>query len=299
MISLEDPRCELRVVTAIDEWIHLRQSCRPHTGNLGSDPVEADMFDCDSSGNVHVAMLPRETLHLPLAFLTLLPFSGSTNRRQSSRLLPSGTTRSKSSVDREERKGEEKEKDIGGGNGNDTGPGYQQDDEPSRHVEIRIISCTHGHVIAVIRVNIFPRPFIIHRTLRFFEPENAIMRRRIQLVTNNSSHSAHNGYISTGGKCIRCIEMDGTEPIRGNTRQRAQTRGNTQTGSKVVVEWGPTQDPASIASDGNGKERRRDSLDVILRYKCGDFPDMGSFFLLVYDDSYQCQLSEVSSYHFI
>ena len=43
ILSVEDP--ELRLVTGFDEWLHLRQHCKVCVGDLGSEPVEAEMFD--------------------------------------------------------------------------------------------------------------------------------------------------------------------------------------------------------------------------------------------------------------
>ena len=45
------------------------------TTKAGSEPVEAEMFDRDGYGNVQVALLPHETLHLPFTFMTLSLFS--------------------------------------------------------------------------------------------------------------------------------------------------------------------------------------------------------------------------------
>jgi hypothetical protein len=42
-------------VTAFDEWLHLRRACRPAVGELGQEPVEAEMFDRDGEGHIQVA----------------------------------------------------------------------------------------------------------------------------------------------------------------------------------------------------------------------------------------------------
>jgi hypothetical protein len=53
---------------------------------IGSEPVEADMFDKDGYGNIQVALLPHETLHIPFTFTTLVPYTqknvGSQSRRK-------------------------------------------------------------------------------------------------------------------------------------------------------------------------------------------------------------------------
>lgn len=54
-IDITDP--ELRLVTAFDEWLHLRRACRPAVGELGQEPVEADMFDRDGEGHIQVSCI--------------------------------------------------------------------------------------------------------------------------------------------------------------------------------------------------------------------------------------------------
>jgi len=48
----------------------------------------------------------------------------------------------------------------------------------------------------------------------------------------------------------------------------------------LVVEWAPS-------AHGSG------NLDMILRYRCGTFPQFGSFYILLYDDQYHCSLHEL------
>lgn len=61
-------------------------------------------------------------------------------------------------------------------------------------------------------------------------------------------------------------------------------------GGQIRVDWGPAEsDLSGQGFTGVG------SLDVIVRYRCSSFPTVGSFYLLLYADPYQCTLHEVFS----
>ena len=287
ILSVEDH--ELRLVTGFDEWLHLRQHCKVCVGDLGSEPVEAEMFDKDGYGNIQVALLPHETLHLPFTFMTLRPYT------HDSKKITRKQGRSGSTSGRQGRDGR-----AGGGKSSDerSGEGKQREedsrqqdidkqDEVLRTAEVRVVSCTHGHVVAVIRVNVCPRPSVVHRTIRFFEPENGLMRRRIQLKSNKSA--AYPGDRTAMSRFVHCVEMevegDGEGAgSRGGIAETGQVTKSAQPHSKVVVEWGPSGAAGSSTV----------SLDILLRYRCGSFPSLGSFYLLIYEDPYQCKLYEVS-----
>ena len=91
-------------------------------------------------------------------------------------------------------------------------------------------------------------------------------------------------------KFVHCVEMDdennlnignsSNNGINGNNGNNGNDASNS-TKNKVVVEWGPSGISGSS------------SLDVLLRYRCGAFPGVGSFYLLIYDDPYQSQLYEM------
>ena len=291
-------------MTAFDEWLYLRQHTRPCVGDLGSEPVEAEMFDRDGYGNVQVALLPHETLHLPFTFMTLTLFSPTVKKKKGRGKNSMISSRGEGGVGGRGRgRGGSQRLVSGRGEGKSDGEDGKQnneqyhegdegqdddeddDDEASRTAEVRVVSCTHGHVVAVIRVNIHPRPPVIHRTLRFFESENGLMRRRIQLKANSGSgSSSYPGAPTSASKFVHCVEMENNSTINNenpNSKPQSQNR--------VVVEWGP--------SGGNGSSSG--SLDILLRYRCGAFPSTGSFFLLVYDDPYQSQLHQVSEKHIL
>ena len=147
--------------------------------------------------------------------------------------------------------------------------------------EVRLTSCSHGHVVAVVRVSICPKPFVLHRTLRFYEvrlpsprrsshciaicltvdvyvhgiwqAENTIMRRRIRIVGQvGGSTGAYPGYFPVSQRFVHCVEL-------GLGQDLGQGQG------RVVVEWGGEPD---LDGDGVG------NLEMIVRYRCGPFPEV-------------------------
>lgn len=265
VIDVSDP--ELRLVTSFEEWMHLRRSCRPCIGDLGEDPVEADMFDRDGYGNVQVALLPHETLYIPFTLMTLIPYT-SQDALAAQKKFKLKVDRSESKSSNEFKVGESKSSALTRGESKTSGSGFEESkEEPARMIEVKMISGTHGHVVSVLRVSICPRPYVVDRTIRFFEPENCVMRRRIRLV-GGFRESAFPGEFSLSSKYVHCVE--------GNYADQNQSSNGT---SKVVVEFGP--------SNNNGE------LDLFIRYKCGTFPSVGDFHLLLYDDPFQSHLHEV------
>ena len=255
IVDINDP--ELRLVTSFDEWLHLRSTCRSATGELGPEPVEAEMFDRDGYGNVQVVLLPHETLHIPFTFMTLVPYKQAKKALGRKPSRPIAESKGGRDV-RESHKSVEESKAAEVSDHREP----DEDEEPSRTAEVRVISGSHGHVVSVLKVLVCPRPFAVHRTLRFFEPENSIMKRRIQLVDYGIGGNMFPGESSSVSKYVHCVESD---DISGQ--------------SNVVIEWGPST---------NGT-----SLDMLLRYRCGAFPNTGSFFLIIYNDAYQSHQHEV------
>merc|ERR1711871_1120460 len=135
-IEITDP--ELSLVSDFDEWIYLRQNVKS-SGVLGDEPVDPEMFDLDGNGSVHFALLPHETFHVPYKFLSLTPTFASKSNRLSSKS--------------ENKKEWSSHKVIN----EDTNDGLL------RTAEIKIISGSHGHVVSIIKVRIFPRPFSVDR----------------------------------------------------------------------------------------------------------------------------------------
>ena len=226
--TIEIPDPELSLVTNYDEWIYLRRNIKS-SGVLGDEPVDPEMFDLDGNGSVHFALLPHETFHVPYKFLSLTPtFASKSFRRKA---------KSESKDDWSSHK--------------DTDEDFN--DGVLRTAEVRIISGSHGHVVSIIKVQIFPRPFSVDRTLYFYGVENSTMKKRINLLTSK-------GYESPS-KFIHCVE-----------------NGNE---NRVVVEH------ESMVNNNN------DTTEITVKYRCPSFPGTGSFYVLVFNDPYQGDLADV------
>jgi hypothetical protein len=216
VIELNDP--ELRIVTNYHEWLHLRKHV-PASGSgafargkhrLGPEPTEPDMFDKDSYGNVQIALLANETVHLPFTFMTLVPHRATA-----------------SSVDTPAARSESKMAES-----KDSGP--RPTEKPHRIAKVSVVSGSRGHAVGIVHVQIFPQAFCVNRTLRYLEVENSMMKRRIQFV--DSSHGASHSSAAFGhapteqrpSKFIHCVDHDG---------RSAQ--------NNLVVEWAPQTHSAS------------------------------------------------------
>jgi hypothetical protein len=234
-IAVDD--LELRLVTNFNEWVHLRHSVRyvyifdyifkirllgnyfklhiRSSTSVGDEPVDPDFFDKGSNGDVHFALLPHETLHIPFTFLTL----------EASHNL---------SINRDnDVKGSEK--------------------EPLRVVEVRVISGSFGHVVSVVKVNVFPQPPSVNRVLHFFDAENTTVKKRLELTGLKSVDSLNPMY-------VHCVEIGSV--------------------NRVMVDFDHKSDDLQNA-------------EVFLRYKVPEYPGEFSFYLLIYSDPYHAKLDEV------
>lgn len=242
----------------------------PCVGVVGTEPVEADMFDLDGVGNIQVSLLSHETLYIPFTFLT---FQEMKKDQNDSMISAQSKTKSHSRLQSQSRYSNLNEKkDYSNQTSFDD---IEEDENPARIIDVRIISGSHGHVIAALRVQIHPRPFSVTRHLVFYEPENSIMKRRIQIKGNTTMAMFPNDRVYAS-KYIHCVELsDSNSTIEKGSGQ-------------VLVEWGPSEsDLSGQGYTGAG------SLDVIIRYRCLSFPSYGSFYILIYNDPYQCSLHEV------
>mmetsp|Transcript_15418 Transcript_15418/g.16702 ORF Transcript_15418/g.16702 Transcript_15418/m.16702 type:complete len:1790 (+) Transcript_15418:1-5370(+) len=282
---------ELRLVTNIDEWNHLRKTVKPCVGELGSDPMEVELFDYDQeTRNISVTLLPNEILYLPFTFMTLIPYvplQRKSFQRKSSKLLKD-RDRGRSSSYEDRRYPESKE-------GHDDEFKYDKDDadiaeeelleDVQRIIDVKIISGSHGHLVAILRAHIHPRPFITHRVLRFHEYENSIAKRKIRLVGIDESefNVFYPGRYMTEMKYIHCVEN--TIDPKSSGAMTLEEGSN----SRVVIEWGSRLQESSFAA----QDDHIHSLDMLIRYRCLETSSSGMFYILVYNDPYQSELHEI------
>lgn len=270
-------------------------SCRPCVGELGTDPMEVELFDFDQeTGKISVTLLPNEILYIPFTFMTLIPYVPMQRKqfqRKSSKLLKDrDRTRSSSYEDRRypESKDDRYDEDMKDADNERDRDEEELLEDVQRIVDVKIISGSHGHLVAILRAHIHPRPFITHRVLRFQEYENSIAKRKIRLVGIEESdfNVYYPGRYMTEMKYIHCVEnsLDG-----GNPGIPRLEEGNGATNSRVVIEWGSKLQESSFPS----QDDHIHSLDMLIRYRCMATSTSGMFYILVYNDPYQSQLHEV------
>lgn len=128
-------------------------------------------------------------------------------------------------------------------------------------MEVNIISATHGHTTSTIKLNILPRPFVVDRTIRLFEQENMSLKRRIRVVKpsyagNDHMHFGTRATASSNSKFMHCVALSSTQ---------------------LLTEW---------------REIGENEQELTFRLRCGAFPSLGEFYMLLYDDQYQAVLYE-------
>lgn len=223
------------------------------------------MFDRDGFGRLQISLLPQETLYVPFTFMTLVPYVPL--ERKSNRL----------SFSQRSSEGGKQKADSRPSVNNKSEDALFDKVQPTRCVEVKIISGTHGHVVASLVIEVCPLPGVVDRVFRFFEPENSVMKRRLKLVNCNDV-KIFPGEAVMSSKYVHCVE------------------NGAQTDCRVVVEWGPSGAGAAVDKErpfGGGIDAAPAGLDIILRYRCSSFPNAGDFYVLLYDDAYQSSLHEV------
>ena len=265
IIEIPINETELKLIIRTEEWIYCRNNLHKcyHTlsGGDGGDSstIEADMFDRDTQGNIQVTLLAHETVYLPLAFLSLTPMVLPTTTKGLS-----GTTSSHEEVQKQQ------QYERNDNNQSDTYLSIVQ-----RSITVKAISASHGHIIAVLNLNIYPRPFVTHRTIRYYETENSIAKRRVKAISYDTPGSSFPAESSANAKYIHCVEY--TTPTT-NTGGATVGVGTGLNRNNVVVEW---------------RESSSAVTEFLVRYRCGMFTQSTQFFVLMYDDPYQCKLREV------
>lgn len=224
--------------------------------------MEAEVFDRDERGQLQVALLPHETFHLPFAFLSLVP------------LIPPATLHNNDQLESNVAQDESNMKTLYDGEIN-RNQAMTFLNNSQRTVIVKLISASHGHVVSVLNVNIYPRPFAVNRTIRYVESENRIAKRRIKAIGYDSTASHFPEDSSACAKYIHCVEYS-----QNNSKEKtsSQQRPPLQAPSNVVIEW---------------RESTSTVTEFLLRYRCGRFDQPLNFFILLYDDPFQCRLREV------
>ena len=274
IIEIPINETELKLIIRTEEWIYCRNNIHKcyHTLSGSGDSsdcstIEADMFDRDTQGNIQVTLLAHETVYLPFAFLSLTPM-----------ILHTTTTGGKTTTsmhNEEVQKQQQYER-------NDNNQSDHYLTIVQRSITVKAISASHGHIIAVLNLNIYPRPFVTHRTIRYYETENSIAKRRVKAISYDTPGSSFPTDSSANAKYIHCVEYTTPTTNTGATTTAAAGAGLNR--NNVVVEW---------------RESSTAVTEFLVRYRCGMFPQSIQFFVLMYDDPYQCKLREVCICRFL
>jgi Ca2+-binding EF-hand superfamily protein len=272
-IECADP--ELRVVLDTAAWRHYRRVLQPAAGQLG-DKVEDEMLDSE----LQLTLAPQETVYVPFMFLSFASGSVSLDHRKATtkrvaERTDEGKVNEGKSGDNESKSSRDDDEEFAGVHGN-RGAGITI---RRRTVPISFKSAHHGHTVSLLQVHIRPRPFCVDRTFHFHQGENQFLKRCIAIhprnfnvygaapammpnvndVTHKSSQGAVNPEASAStmpAKFIHCPSND------------------------VVVEWRDQLDPNK-------------PQEIFIRYRCGSFPAIGQFFIIVYADQYHAVIDEI------
>lgn len=130
-------------------------------------------------------------------------------------------------------------------------------------ITVNIVSGTYGHIISVLRISVFNQRFVINRTIRFCEQEESTIRKSILY-----KYARYNDKLSTGvmNKYLRFFE-----PVSEQKERRNMNRAIIET--------------TNIDNC---------NLNIQITYKTSKYPVKGYFYILLYNDPYYVQLSEVS-----
>ena len=130
-----------------------------------------------------------------------------------------------------------------------------------RTVDVSFVSSSHGRTTSVLQLEIAPRAMVVDRSFRFFQAEGEISKRSIQLLSESrgGGQDEHDYELDGEGghKYVHCVELT----------------------SNRVVDWRGSSQPGA-------------PQEVLIKYRCGKFPSLGEFYILVYDDHFQAVVHE-------
>jgi hypothetical protein len=290
-VFVEDPSgaAEMRLITDAQEWGFLRQVLPLEApdpaqalidAGLSTGTVQAGVVT--SSGNVLLA--PFEAVTLGFVFLSFSP--GIVRSPASARAVPvsdaDATARATSRA-----------LALRAGRAPSTAAFVEVEREASeshsqplsdRCIQVRVASMSHGTPVAVLKAQVHPRPFPIHRTVRFFHTENSTLRAVLSLP----SHGDH----APMGQAI----VPGTQSVvRGDTARESSVLRQSFNGAALDSLWlaAPGQfvfcpDSRVICESVSTPEGRQLSL----RLRAGAFPSTTEFLVHLFNDPYCASLHQ-------
>jgi len=269
-IEFDDP--ELRIVRDIGEW-------RVHKRSRGlTTPEEEDML----SERNELVVEPRETVFIPFAFQSFnsgtifpsMPSFDITNVRSSS--ASAGLSLASASL--------------------------RNMDEAMRERTIPISFYNRdGKLVYVIRLQVRPQPFSVDRTFRFFTGENDFFKNKITMDLTPPppalapAFSASHPSLSPSPSAA----ASPTKPFSSSSFSSLSSPSPSRSVSSRLV---PDLSASAMGfryircSHSNvivRSESTSSTQDINLKYRCGAWPQVARFFLLLYHDNYYALLNEV------
>eukprot|EP00945_MAST-04E_sp_MAST-4E-sp1_P007574 g7574.t1 len=277
---IECPDPELRVVLDVNAWRHYRRVLQPAIGTLG-DQIEVEMIDSE----LQLTLGPQETVHIPFMFISFASGAVAQSRPRKARShrikdqaggkSGEGKRGEGKSGDDEDDFGSKQDDDFDGAHGAAGGPGTTI---RRRTVPISFKSAHHGHIVSLLQVNIRPRPFCVDRTFRFHQAQNEFLKRCIAIHPRNfNPYSAAPALMPNMNDIADSTVENPVGPGRSSTMPAKFIHCPS---SDVVVEWRDQADPSK-------------PQEVFIRYRCGEFPSVGQFFIIVYADQYHAVIDEI------
>ncbi|RHY90908.1 hypothetical protein DYB31_000543 [Aphanomyces astaci] len=137
-----------------------------------------------------------------------------------------------------------------------------QTHKQARVVPVYVKSVAHGHVVSVLQVHIQPLPFVCHRTHRLFHAAGGILRRCLKFMSP--------------------LEDDDHDSLHPNQPRRHRSR------EKFVA-----CPDAGVVVETNPVEHKHMPQEIYFKYRVGEYPSSGEFYLLLYEDMYHAVLYEI------
>jgi len=153
----------------------------------------------------------------------------------------------------------------------------------ARTVTVRAVSTSHGSDVAVLRCSVAPRPFPVHRTLRFFQAEDTTLAARIRLPAPQDGEADPGTALAPG--------IRGSESAAASLRSGGGTAASFHASSLAAPgQFVHCADPRVVCEARSGA--RGAGRELLLRVRAGSFPEARDFLVLLYNDPFCASLHE-------
>ena len=259
-VTVDDPLCELHLVTDASEWRFLRDVLPLSAGDEAR--LRGPLSDLTWSATHELLLMGQEEVTVPLVF----------------RSFHSGA------LDTGDRHPEAARKSMAERAVRASAPSAPV---RARVVPVSVSSAGHGHTVALVRVHVHPQPYPVHRTLRYFHPENEYLQGKVYLPVASSAAPVGVAAADAQTVTVHCAERDVVLEASGPWDKRLLRFKFRCVGLRAVV---------FVCG-----QRGRVSIDrtclclcwCLCTCSCGGAPATSQFFFLLYHDRYMASLKEV------